>query len=193
MDFSHVLLIAVICLFVFGMGCLFVLYMMKRAAVSAVNAVVDKTLNKASDLVGQKVLDPTVAVATEGMRKGIDAVGQAVKQEYQETKRRSPANIDIEVTALARELKGKVTTADVTSRLKLSSKEAKDSFKRLKTVGECTESPQGHYLVYVFGAFLEKVRVWRCEYCSSRHSFDPGQDKCPACGGKLVQVEEVVE
>lgn len=192
MELTHVLLIAVICLFIFGMGCLFVIYMMKKAAVTAVNAVVDKTINKASDLVGQKVLDPTMAVATEGMRKGIDAVGQAVKDEYQDSKRRSPANIDIEVTKLAQEMKGKITTADVTSKLKLSSKEAKDSFKRLKTNGECTELPQGHYVIYVFGAFLEKVRVWKCEYCASKLSQDPGNDDCESCGGKLVVVEEVL-
>jgi rubrerythrin len=192
MELTHVLLIAVICLFVFAMGCLMVVYMMKKAAVTAVNAVVDKTINKATDLVGQKVIDPTMAVATESMRKGIDAVGQAVKEEYQDSKRRSPANIDIEVTKLAQQMKGKVTTADVTSKLKLSSKEAKDAFKRLKASGDCTESPQGHYVVYVFGAFLEKVRVWRCEYCASKVSTDPGDEKCSSCGGQMVMVEETL-
>jgi rubrerythrin len=192
MEVSHVIVIAVICLFVFAMSCLFVLYMMKKAAVTALNTVVDKTINKASDLVGQKVLDPTMAVATEGMRKGIDAVGQAVKEEYQDNKRRSPANIDIEVTKLAQQLKGKVTTADVTSQLKLSSKEAKDAFKRLKTAGDCTESSQGHYVVYVFGAFLEKVRVWKCEYCADKVTQDPGDRDCSSCGGKYQVTEEVV-
>lgn len=192
MDTSYVLLAIAIMAFVFGMTCLLVVYLMKRAAVSALHTVVDKTINKASDLVGQKVIDPTMAVATDGMRKGIDAVGQAVKQEYTESKRRTPANIDVEITQLAQRLKGKVTTADVTSQLKLSSKEAKDAFKRLKTAGECTESPQGHYVVYVFGAFLERVKVWTCTYCSSKHNADPGRQDCASCGGTLEIREEVV-
>jgi hypothetical protein len=193
MEISHVIVIAVLCLFVFGMACLAVIFMMKRAAMSALNTVVDKTINKASDLVGQKVLDPTMAVATEGMRKGIDAVGKAVKDEYQDSKRRTPANIDIEVTQLAKRKMGKVTTADVTSELKLSSKEAKDAFKRLKASGDCTEVPQGHYVLYVFGAFLEKIRVWKCEYCAAKVTEDPGHDKCTSCGGKLQVAEETVE
>lgn len=192
MELSHVIVILAILAFLFGMACLFVLYMMKRAAVATINTIVDKGMDKASDLMEKKVLDPTMAVATEGMRKGIDAVGQAVKDEYQDSKRRSPANIDIEVTKLAQRLKGKVTTADVTSQLKLSSKEAKDSFKRLKTSGDCTESPQGHYVVYVFSAFLEKVRVWKCEYCSAAVNSEPDDNKCSSCGGVMKMVEEVV-
>lgn len=192
MELTHVLLIAVICLFIFAMGCLFVLYMMKRAAVVAVNAVVDKTINKASEMMSEKVLDPTMAVATDGMRKGINAVGQAVKDEYQDSKRRTPANIDIEVTGLAKRLRGKVTTADVTSQLKLSSKEAKDAFKRLKGNGDCVESPQGHYVVYLFGAFLQKVRVWRCGYCSAQHTEDPKRGDCASCGGRLEITEEAM-
>ncbi len=192
MEWTHVLLVAVICFFIFAMGCLFVVYMMKRAAVVAVNAVVDKTINKASEMMSEKVLEPTMAVATDGMRKGINAVGQAVKDEYQDTKRRSPANIDVEVTSLAKRLKGKVTTADVTSQLKLSSKEAKDAFKRLKANGDCSESPQGHYVVYVFGAFLEKVRVWKCGYCSAQHSEDPKRSDCSSCGGRLEVSEEAL-
>lgn len=192
MEASHIILILIICAFIFGMSALFVIYMMKRAAMAALNTVVDKTINKASDLVGQKVLDPTMAVATEGMRKGIDAVGQAVKDEYQDSKRRSPANIDIEITRLAQSLKGKVTTADVSSHLKLSSKEAKDAFKRLKANGDCTENPQGHYVLYVFGAFLEKVKVWKCEYCANSVSQDPGDNTCSSCGGKFQLTEEVV-
>lgn len=192
MELSHVIVILAVLAFLFGMACLLVLYMMKRAAVATINTIVDKGMSKASDLMEKKVLDPTMAVATEGMRKGIDAVGQAVKDEYQDSKRRSPANIDIEVTKLAQRLKGKVTTADVTSQLKLSSKEAKDSFKRLKTNGDCTESPQGHYVIYVFSAFLEKIRVWKCEYCSASVSSEPEDHKCSSCGGKMQVAEEVV-
>lgn len=189
---SHVILIIVGCLFVFGMSCLFVITMIKRAAMNALNTVVDKTINKASDLVGEKVLDPTMAVATQGMKKGIDAVGVAVRGEYEDKKRRSPANIDAEVTALAQRLKGKVTTADVTAQLKISSKEAKDSFKRLKTNGDCSESPQGHYVVYVFPAFLEKVKVWVCGYCATKYHEDPKRHDCASCGANLEVREETL-
>ena len=192
METSHVIVILAVLAFVFGMACLFVLWMMKRAAVVTINTIVDKGINKASDVMSQKVIDPTMAMATEGMRKGMNAVGEAVKEEYQDSKRRSPANIDIDVTRLAQKLKGKVTTADVTSQLKLSSKEAKDSFKRLKSNGECTESPQGHFVVYVFSAFLEKVRVWKCEYCSASVSAEPPDNKCGSCGGAMRVTEEVI-
>lgn len=192
MEISHVVVIIVGCLFVFAMSALFVLYMMKKAAMRALNTVVDKTINKASDLVGQKVIDPTMAVATQGMKKGIDAVGQAVRTEYEDQKRRSPANIDAEIAALAKQLKGKVTTADVTAQLKISSKEAKDSFKRLKTNGDLTESPQGHYVVYVFPAFLEKTKVWYCGYCTSKFHEDPERHDCPSCGAANLQIKEEV-
>lgn len=192
METSHVIVILAVLAFLFGMACLFVLWMMKRAAVATINTIVDKGINKASDVMSQKVIDPTMAVATEGMRKGMNAVGEAVKEEYQDSKRRSPANIDVEVTKLAQKLKGKVTTADVTSQLKLSSKEAKDAFKRLKGNGECTESPQGHYVVYVFSAFLEKVRLWKCEYCSASVNVEPADNKCGSCGGAMRVAEEVI-
>ncbi len=192
MEISHVIVIIVGCLFIFAMSALFVIYMMKKAAMRALNTVVDKTINKASDLVGQKVLDPTMAVATEGMKKGIDAVGQAVRTEYEDQKRRSPANIDAEIAALAQQLKGKVTTADATAKLKISSKEAKDSFKRLKTNGDCTESPQGHYVIYVFPAFLEKTRFWFCGYCATKFLEDPKRHDCPSCGAGSLEVREEV-
>jgi rubrerythrin len=192
METSHVFLAIAIMAFTFGMTCLLVLYMMKRAAVNALNMVVDKTIDKASDLVSHKVIDPTMAVATDGMKKGIDAVGSAVKQEYQESKRRSPANIDVEMTQLAQRLKGRLTTAEATSQLKLSSKEVKDSLKRLKAAGECSESPQGHYVIYVFSAFLEKVKVWSCAYCAAKYHEDPHRHDCPSCGGQLEIRQEAL-
>lgn len=192
MEISHVLLIVVGCLFVFGMSALFVVYMIKRAAMSALNTVVDKGLSKASDLVGQRVIDPTMAVATQGMKQGLDAVGAAVRTEYEEKKRRSPAKIDAEIVSLAQKLKGKVTTAQATAELKISSKEAKDSFKRLKAQGDCTESPQGHYVIFVFPALLEKLKVWVCGYCSSKYNEDPKRHDCPSCGANLDIKEETV-
>ena len=190
METSHVVLIIVGCLFIFGMTGLFVIYMIKKAAMNALNTVADKAINKASDLVGQKVIDPTMAVATQSMKKGIDAVGVAVRSEYEDKKRRTPANIDAEIASLAQRLKGKVTTADATAELKISSKEAKDSFKRLKINGDCTESPQGHYVVYVFPAFLQKFKVWVCGYCTTKYSEDPKRHDCPSCGANLEIKEE---
>lgn len=174
------------------MGCLLVIVMIKQAAARALNSVVDKTINKASDLVGQKVLDPTMAVATEGMKKGINAVGAAVRTEYEEKKRRTPDNIDSEIAALACRLKGKVTTADATAQLKISSREAKESFKRLKANGDCTESPQGHYVLYLFPAFFEKIKVWSCGYCATKYHEDPKRHDCPSCGANLEIKEETV-
>lgn len=192
MEISHVILIIVGCLFVFGMAGIFLLYQVKKAAVNVLSGAVDKTINRATEMIGQKVIDPGMAVATDTVRQGIGAVGKAVKDEFEDTKRRSPANIDVEVTRLAKTLKGKVTTADVTSQLKLSSKEAKDSFKRLKAAGDCSETPQGHYVLYVFSAFLEKSKVWCCDYCQKKFNEDPGRSDCSSCGANLEIREETM-
>lgn len=188
MDISQVLLIIVALLFVFGMTALMVLYFIKRAAVKAFNSVVDKTLNKTADVVSDKVLTPTMNMAKDGAR----AVGQEIKKEYHESKRLDPKNLEIEVTSLARRLKGVVTQAKVVSELKISPAEARKTLDRLKANGSCKEAARANQVAYVFEEFQERVTVWVCDYCDQRFDKDPGRSDCSSCGAQLDKRTEVV-
>ncbi len=192
MDWQTVVLIIAGFAFVAFLGFLAFLNMAKKAATKAFSGAVDKALDKTSEVISEKVLTPTMSVASEGMQKGLGAVGAAVKQSYEEGLRNDPKRIEIEVTKFAERSYGLVTEASVVAELNLTAYQAKGALKKLERTGVCHSETQDQVTTYVFESFLKRVEIWECGHCGNVLRQEPEENQCPSCGA-LLERKTIVE
>lgn len=188
MESGYIVLLILAGILVFGLlAVLTLVYLIKRAAVGMFNRAVDKTIEKTAEVVGSKVLAPTMDMARDGVNRGMTAVGESIKEAKAEARRNDPKVLEVEVTRLAQTLQGELTPSQVVSRLSISQTQARDTLKRLVASQACQTELRAGELVYVFPSFKPKKLVWLCHYCDARFDQAPDTSACPSCGSQLTE------
>jgi hypothetical protein len=172
---SVFLAIVLVSVVLFGITTIVVVGMIKNA----ISRAADRALGAATGLAGQ-AMSRVVDVGAQQLIQGIKTMSE-------ESKRRDPGWVTVQINGLAHRNRGEITLANVISELSVTSEMAESVLADLiaKRVCFVREDAQAGVKVFVFPGFKEKREVKACEYCNSVFMPEDVKETCPHCGATL--------